>query len=850
MRKRPSKLPFLALLIACGTASAQQYVDLPDGLYTLFGAANNSSEFAACGSSRSYVTYSENNGRCTVTNTVLATNPPATGAACILSPQHLWGTFYPIQTWSGPGEVTGRICIKNRIAHFIAGSKTHRNQTIAGWLTIEESIDRDGRYLRHSYEDENELASEYPENVRTACGLSERGRTVTSRTLLSAQFNVASAPFRERTEEAFFYEEGSRYVLAPWGGSPLLYYSLLEKHGMGLARIGNLVPECNSTLSLTHPGSPGSQGSSSLSSVAGITAGAVGLSISFRSESSVMPTASLQIVSGSADSQGQLTGPTIREVPGGFFFTWIYDAPERVMSARPAQVEVVVDQGATRSRTQFPVYARPLVFVHGLWGSSASFALFAQFADQTYPAATIQIVNYGDLSSESYMDPRIQTRIAEGIRSAVHSARARRIVTNSVDVVGHSLGGLAVAATMRNQPALPIAHFITVGTPKRGSPLATWLSTNKDQPFCNVGGSGSGLGIILESACTISGLTVGDLMRELGMPVGPAIDALTPGNQALDYVEAQLGSSISVSSVGNGNILELVFPKLSEIAGAPSTIDAMLGPSNDTVVPLTSQTAIGQQSLPTLNDLVHSPPPFVTRPGAYQLGSESTYRQVLARLGRSFGSSPPARMAPTAIDALDELKSLDLTSWTRISAPSALVTPATAIAFTQIQLNINSPIGCIPIKAYAYDFRGFASISQSPFILPLIESAPGSQRIGILGLCEGNQYFSLLHSIDRQVPTSARITFEPEFLMPVLGGQATFRVFIQADTERFDVTESASYLVENTLISRVPYPGTIEGVGVGVTNVRAFAYGIGGTTSVVISDELRDELIFQSGFEK
>ncbi|WP_289009562.1 alpha/beta fold hydrolase [uncultured Thermomonospora sp.] len=120
---------------------------------------------------------------------------------------------------------------------------------------------------------------------------------------------------------------------------------------------------------------------------------------------------------------------------------------------------------------------RPIVFVHGFFGSGSQFATQAKrFASNGYPASYIEFEEYDSL-------------FAENSREDVLASLDRRIArlkaatgADKVELVGHSLGTAISQQYLNSSPsrAANVAHYVnidgaTAGSPPGGVPtLAVW----------------------------------------------------------------------------------------------------------------------------------------------------------------------------------------------------------------------------------------------------------------------------------------------------------------------------------------------------------------------------------------
>jgi probable HAF family extracellular repeat protein len=137
----------------------------------------------------------------------------------------------------------------------------------------------------------------------------------------------------------------------------------------------------------------------------------------------------------------------------------------------------------------------PLLLVHGIWSGADTWLTFGSqegfysWISGQYPHNLIYAVDYNDprvtpnLNSQAFSDPRIQKILLSNMTDALTWAARAGLAARTIDVVGHSMGGLVTryflsTAGYLGNPALlpsPVHKLITIGTPHQGTPLATLL---------------------------------------------------------------------------------------------------------------------------------------------------------------------------------------------------------------------------------------------------------------------------------------------------------------------------------------------------------------------------------------
>jgi len=134
----------------------------------------------------------------------------------------------------------------------------------------------------------------------------------------------------------------------------------------------------------------------------------------------------------------------------------------------------------------------PLVLVHGIWSDAGqAWSSFKPWLEAHYPNAQLVFTaDYGKYSALTFENFETQQVLALTISDTLNYAAAQNTVATSVDVIGHSMGGLVTRYFMDNGAPAPFAtgtfpknvvhRLITIGTPHSGSELATFLWEKRD----------------------------------------------------------------------------------------------------------------------------------------------------------------------------------------------------------------------------------------------------------------------------------------------------------------------------------------------------------------------------------
>lgn len=102
---------------------------------------------------------------------------------------------------------------------------------------------------------------------------------------------------------------------------------------------------------------------------------------------------------------------------------------------------------------------RPVVLVHGLWYGPVSLALMARRLEAR------------GFATHSFGYPTLGQSLAENARALYAFARERSDET--LDFVGHSLGGLVILRMLDEWSGLPPGRVVLLGSPVRGSATAS-----------------------------------------------------------------------------------------------------------------------------------------------------------------------------------------------------------------------------------------------------------------------------------------------------------------------------------------------------------------------------------------
>ena len=398
----------------------------------------------------------------------------------------------------------------------------------------------------------------------------------------------------------------------------------------------------------------------------------------------------------------------------------------------PVPIEVTAtqtDQSVTSTAAGgLALQPPPLVLVHGLWSDSFAWSDFENWltTNSYLPQDEIILAHYSDENYIAFSDPLVQNRVATAMYEALTNAQASGVVATQVDVVAHSMGGLAtrylisqgVPSWWKLAPPKVVHRLITVGTPHEGSPLPATLEAKliapplanaagiADSAYCKFANGLLGPPI---SPCTLSGI-----LAFQNKPVGTAIQSMVPGSASLnmltdtdDYMSV-VGVAPPASTnqleyyAGSGTELEL---DLLTVGFAGQTIPALLGTPNDTIVPAASQEGPAPSDTAKVNGIVHDAlvdndtdekrSPAVWCRALYWLigqsgqNSATCATQTGAGATQGLGLSIKSRAKDSPESTASPLPSLDLTGYTQVDASNVTFSPASG---STLPINAGSSI--------------------------------------------------------------------------------------------------------------------------------------------------------------
>ncbi|HEY3908272.1 MAG TPA: hypothetical protein VGM07_00100 [Stellaceae bacterium] len=316
---------------------------------------------------------------------------------------------------------------------------------------------------------------------------------------------------------------------------------------------------------------------------------------------------------------------------GSYFYAAVLVQAPLAGAARqvPGPVTVTATQGSTQEQVSIDLVPPPVILVHGIWGDEESLQQIESYLTARSPwhqrPDLVQAIQYeNDIAFDSLV---VAAPLNAAVNNAIQALDSAHIVGGRVDIVAHSMGGLAARdfalfsayRQPRNRDQGWFHQIVTLDTPETGSELATYLYEHRGCILQRAPGSTAGL-VWLDS-CGISPFTnVQECFAAIGLSLGPpddlesgALYSLEPDGSHLKTLNSDQNSGPNipgtiwraVSATAPANSL-LKF-ELNELIAATAnlndadetncplssktpTVDAILNGANDGVVTAASQT--------------------------------------------------------------------------------------------------------------------------------------------------------------------------------------------------------------------------------------------------------------------
>ena len=205
-------------------------------------------------------------------------------------------------------------------------------------------------------------------------------------------------------------------------------------------------------------------------------------------------------LAGVESGDGTVTASPVTDSSGNNWVFAVYIPPADFTASFTTNASRLIQfqaTGGSGTVTQNLTLVRPpVVLVHGLWSNPVDAWVNTGFQQYLQSAGlTVELADYSANNGAGFDPDRSfnwpVSAVAYWIAAAKRDLRKTQIAVTQVDVVGHSMGGLATrsyaqGATYKNSSnfgAGDIHKLITIGTPHLGSCLANFLEANINNPF-------------------------------------------------------------------------------------------------------------------------------------------------------------------------------------------------------------------------------------------------------------------------------------------------------------------------------------------------------------------------------
>lgn len=491
--------------------------------------------------------------------------------------------------------------------------------------------------------------------------------------------------------------------------------------------------------------------------------------------------------------------------------------------------EVTATQSGDSAQSELRVVPPPLAMVHGLWSDSGAWAPFVKWLWARYPHGLVRLVDYEADNFRAFSDPAIQSSLRSAVADLLSTAANEGVVARRVDMVGHSMGGLAARWFASNLPLeFPgsVNRLITIGTPHQGSELARQLWLNRNSAPAPATGAGA------LAICALKGIlpcSLSNLMASFNNRVDAGVESLQPTSSELN----QLGNFGHLSIAGQATAFSATEYWLNWLfigAFAPGTsVSSALGPLNDTIVSTASQTALAADAS-IVNDVVHRP---LISNEIGETASVAVWNQILYWLMGGTGS--PVFNASSVMNlgaaggnqAASGLSVFDLTGKTSLPATNVTFTPA-----SDTPLGANLPV-VISAASSTRTIVGVLLVQTggAPDDIPVryVVEAPFSLTFTPVALGSAEFIAFVVFSDDTYAATALRYPIQPsgslDFLtlsnVPVaslpVGTATTVHTTAWYSTGPVDVTSTAAYAMRGGAYSvfSVDAGGLLTATGTG-----------------------------------
>ncbi len=509
---------------------------------------------------------------------------------------------------------------------------------------------------------------------------------------------------------------------------------------------------------------------------------------------------------------------------------------------------------ATPATTTVYLEPPPVVLVHGIWtNASQTWSSFEPWLLSMYPHDLVSTADYGPYSQFQFSDSATQQVLTQAIAGALTNAASEGIAATKVDVVGHSMGGLVtryfldegvpVPYTTGAVPPNPVHKLVTIGTPHVGTPLATELWQNRNDPLLLVSNPIAAslcAYVVGDPLCTLSEM-FGTVLHK---PVDTGVESLQDG---LPYPVGNYSSIAGESfgeSPGELTSTEYLLDLLIGFYQPGTNITNVLNEANDVIVPLSSQTH-GATDSATVSGVIHTSvvaPKFPSLAAQYDAPGEvqdsSVWSQTLRSLmgltlsGATYPgiSSPSHSRLTKPMDSSSSKTglSLDLDGYVQVPISTVTISPA-----NNSTLQIGSPAS-LTVSSVAKTISEVFLIqavvdpadsallysNQSPFTISFIPNRLGSMNLALFVVFT-DQTFATTHLQytlqPNGTPLDIRLTNAPVASLPLT---ASVKIDAVADYSNavVDVSDASTYSVRSgsSNVFTVDSTGTVTATGNGI----------------------------------
>jgi pimeloyl-ACP methyl ester carboxylesterase len=421
-------------------------------------------------------------------------------------------------------------------------------------------------------------------------------------------------------------------------------------------------------------------------------------------------------------------------------------------------VAMMIEAGSAEGIVRTPLRLKPppLVLVHGLWSDSGVWkkpngGLLAALRQQGYVVCPDCLVDYSGSNSAASFDPwadssqdqfAVRALIA-ATDAARDGMRASGTAATQVDVVAHSMGALMTRSRVAyrawpyrrfmNYEAGDFHKLISIGSPHRGSEMATALLEDRCRPFVFP--------------------TLRGFFEFWGMPFGPGLFQLQPGSDALRHVgdpaivQAPTYPIVGIEPLGSGvngagSFSEARYNVIFREVGDSRTVDDILGGegAHDTIVNVISQRGGLPFQTTDVQNVVHADP-TLDHTDPSELKSQEVWDSVVEFLQAPltlFNSLPPYQEQATV---LRDGEPCPTTSAARPGISSSATVTLTPVPGTVVQpggtVNIHFEVtGGNAVDGAAFVIGDGLNIIEGPGPYGFTYTAP-SDRVGDLPIFAG-----------------------------------------------------------------------------------------------------------------